>query len=216
MVKKLIVLIIAYIVPILTGMFWGVEHILYYLLTLMFLLSIMLIWNKNKIIHLLTIQCIVFLFLLSTIDVALNIYNQLKLKNESLFIETSIPLVKKYKPNKTITIHYADCLSEVLLTKNLKEKCTANFTFRITTDSLGYRNNSHTQDSVDAILIGDSFGLGKADQEKTISEILYNKYQINTYNLSISGNGPWEQNLILREELKKIPLKKKGKIIWLL
>jgi hypothetical protein len=153
---------------------------------------------------------------LSLIDLSININRQWDIKQKSIFVETSIPVVQKYKPGTTVQTTFTDCISTVSI--NESTNCKTSFSFAINIDPLGYRNKLHaTDDPCDAILIGDSFGFcGSSKDDNTITEMLYKKHGMNTYNLSVSGNGPWEQFLLLKNEMDNISTIKNAKIFWLL
>ncbi len=198
--KYLLLLFLAWISPILCGLLWGKIALLIYTL----LLSVLLVKSlQRKWLNYLLYS----LIFLSVVDIMLNLFNRYRVNQQTLFVETEIPLVHKYKANSTLNVDYID--GE--LGSNAKK-----YPLQIRIDNLGYRNNKHTQDSCDVLLLGDSFGVGNAEQDSIISELMYSDHHLNTYNLSVSGNGPWEQHLLLTQDLSKVKLKKGATVVWLL
>jgi len=208
----LFLLCTAYLLPLASGLIWGKPPFI--LLSLIFATAILLTWRNRETLKndssarnyffLVTLLCIS----ISAIDLSTNIYRNWQAEQESLFASTDLHLLQKYKPLQERDIHYSDTPSN---NPNSGEQI-----LHITTDALGFRNNAHTKKNCDALLIGDSFGVGMCTQDSTISELLYSNLHFNSYNLSVSGNGPWEQFHLLRRELKNISLKKGAPVLWLL
>ncbi|MCB4755950.1 MAG: hypothetical protein LHV69_02790 [Elusimicrobia bacterium] len=88
---------------------------------------------------------------------------------------------------------------------------------RFETDDLGFRNSDTARRGpIDAIVLGDSFGLGEGtSQDRILSTLLEKKYGLRTYNLSLSG-GPWDSYLNLRLYLKELGIRKGTKVFWLI
>jgi hypothetical protein len=76
---------------------------------------------------------------------------------------------------------------------------------RFTTDEHGFRNNTEsTQQPVNALILGDSFGVGTGTtQEETWASLLRTKYGINAYNLSLPGS-PWHSFINLKMESTRL------------
>ena len=81
----------------------------------------------------------------------------------------------------------------------------------IKTDNYGFNNKKNLID-FDILILGDSFAEGSCvDQNHEPASIFKNKYNINAYNIGISGNGPL-LSLALAHEVKDIF--KFKKIVW--
>ena len=83
---------------------------------------------------------------------------------------------------------------------------------KIKTDRLGF-NNKVTLSNFDTLLVGDSFAEGSCvNQDNEPANLFKNRYNVETYNIGISGNGPLI-NLALLHELKdKFNFRK---IVWI-
>ena len=204
--------------PIISGIVWGRMNLILYSILFVLLITIVgvRIYRKKDSTSIAIVQISLGLVFLSLMDFTMNLIMQWDSNNNSLFVETPTPVIKKYKPETTVQTTFSDCLSKVSI--NESTICSTSFSFEISIDQLGFRNNPHaTKDSCDAILIGDSFGFcASSKMDNTITELLYTKYNLNTYNLSVSGNGPWEQYHLLKSEIDNISLKRNAKVYWLI
>ncbi|MFP5470699.1 MAG: alginate O-acetyltransferase AlgX-related protein [Bacteroidia bacterium] len=210
--KGYLLLLITAISPILSGLAFGKTLILAYIIVFIMLFFLSYYFLKQKTKHFIYTQISIILLVSSGLDALINVYRGSNISKETLFTETTIPLVYKYKPNSKLSQNYYDC-SETL---SKKTNCDNGLIIDIAIDSLGFRNNKHVFSGCEILLVGDSFGVGYAPQDSIISEVLYTKHQFNTYNLSVSGNGPWEQYHTTRSEIEKIPVKEKFTVYWLL
>ena len=82
---------------------------------------------------------------------------------------------------------------------------------KIKTDRMGF-NNKIVLSSFDILLVGDSFAEGSCvNQNNEPANLFKNKYNIKTYNIGISGNGPLINLALLHELNNKFNFKK---IVW--
>ena len=90
------------------------------------------------------------------------------------------------------------------LPKTIFVSCNEYGTWKnIQTDKYGF-NNKKFLNSFDILLMGDSFGEGSCVEQKyEPASLLSNDYQLTTYNIGISGNGPLI-SLALAHEIKSI------------
>lgn len=84
------------------------------------------------------------------------------------------------------------------------------------TDSFGFRTDKiATEDVLDVIILGDSFGAGTdTSQEKILGSLLTGKYGFKTYNLSIPNSSPWHELMDLKTELKRLRTKPGTVVLW--
>ncbi len=83
------------------------------------------------------------------------------------------------------------------------------------TDAHGYRNidEAAEAESLDAIVLGDSFAIGNGtDQDATWVTLLNRRHGINTYSLAQVGN-PYHHLLLLMLEMDRLPLRAGGSVI---
>ena len=146
-------------------------------------------------------------------------------KENKIFDKRSIIEVVKDERFKDVEI-YPQVVPREFLKKNIKKiplTQMANTLFlscnefgewkKIKTDKLGL-NNERFIDTFDILLMGDSFAEGSCvNQSDEPANLLIQNYNLKTYNIGISGNGPL-LSLALAHEIK--PLIDFHTIIWLI
>ena len=146
-------------------------------------------------------------------------------KENKIFDKRSIIEVVKDERSKNVEI-YPQVVPREFLKKNIKKiplTPMANTLFvscnefgewkKIKTDKLGL-NNERFIDTFDILLMGDSFAEGSCvNQLDEPATLLNQNYNLKTYNIGISGNGPL-LSLALAHEIK--PLIDFHTIIWLI
>lgn len=146
----------------------------------------------------------------------MNLNRLYQIKRSTLSQSTDIPKVKKYKPCIISHNTWEDCLNGNFISGMNHGWCKP-ISLTFTTDSFGYRNKvAYHRKGFNIIVLGDSFGIGNVDDSETIPAFLFNKYELKTYNLSVSGSGPWAQYMTLKKELGRINVNPNTVIIWLL
>ncbi len=120
----------------------------------------------------------------------------------------AMPLVHRFPPNVRWEGQTFGDLAAMTDNKNYREYRRLKFV----TDRFGFRNGppapGNPSPDLDLIVLGDSFGAGSGTtQEDTWSSILAGKYGLETYNLSVDGEGPWGEFINLAVELERLRLK---------
>ncbi len=121
--------------------------------------------------------------------------------------------LSRYKANQRFE---GDIFGDLAAMTGDKSLCQhRNITFQ--TDQRGFRNYPQTeQDSIDIILLGDSFGMGSGTtQDHTWASILTEKYKLNTYSISIPGS-PWHELINLKIEAPTLKTKPGTIVLWAL
>ncbi|MFH1319779.1 MAG: hypothetical protein ABII90_03890 [Bacteroidota bacterium] len=211
------ILIIALIFPLFSGLAHG-KIITSYIIFCICLIAFIAFVSKKHLIKTgnLLIVIAFFLIFISIADIFINLSRIYQIRHKTIFQNTDIPRVRKYKPLNKSQHTRKDCYDEIPDSEIDTGWCKP-FFFSVTTDSFGFRNKvSYPRKGFDIIILGDSFGFGSVDDEVTIPAFLINKYGLTTYNLSVSGTGPWAQYMTLKNELDRIKINSNTVIIWLL
>jgi hypothetical protein len=122
-----------------------------------------------------------------------------------------LPLVNRYIPDLNYEGYRFNDLSRMAGVKEWREEKRV----KVITDSAGFRNERMDQiQPLDLILLGDSFGAGGVSQEYTWTSILARDYNLQTYNLSAPGAGPWHEYINLWAEKDRLRAGQGAVLIW--
>lgn len=89
-------------------------------------------------------------------------------------------------------------------------------TVKFMTDEYGFRNNLLSDEQIDIITLGDSFGVGSGTHQDDIwSNVLAKSTNLTTYNFSMPGS-PFDQLNNLNLEIERINLNNKPILVWML
>lgn len=115
-----------------------------------------------------------------------------------------LPLVHRYAAN----VHYhgrvsGDLASTIGFGSDREQRDEV-----FTTDDHGFRNDVSIVNPLDLIILGDSMTDGNnTTQRETLTDIFRAEYGYHTYNLSMSGVGPWEEYMNFALEGGRLPIK---------
>src|SRR5215469_3196915 len=128
-----------------------------------------------------------------------------------------MPLVSRYTPN----VHYYGRVSGDLVGLTGVRADREEREERFVTDEYGFRNEltySWRSRPLDVIILGDSMADGaNTTQDAIVSSVLSRDYNVNTYNLSMTGAQPWHEYVTLASEIDRLPIKSEGTILaWLI
>ncbi len=133
---------------------------------------------------------------------------------EETFDWPSMPLVKRlFSDERYQGTAYGELAAGPALRQHRQYR---EFTF--ITDHFGFRNEGTSNQPLDVIVLGDSFGTGSGTtQDKVWSAILSKQYGLAVYNLSMNGNGPWHEYTDFTIEIDRLKLKDQETVVlWTL
>lgn len=123
------------------------------------------------------------------------------------------PILARYQKN----VHYEGTTFGDLAAKTGKPDYRDYRTITFITDSNGFRNDpAAPPQPIDLILNGDSFGVGTGTtQEKTLAAALHSEFNLNVYNISMTGN-PYQEFLNLKTMQPLLQMHTNTVMLWLL
>jgi len=120
-----------------------------------------------------------------------------------------LPWVARFDPNLDVRGESSGNLWRMVGGPSLREPHQIIFQ----TDAAGFRN-THGRDSIDLLVLGDSFAVGEnTTQDRIFPRLLESRYERRVYNLSHPGS-PYHEYLNFLIESPRITFKNNARVIW--
>lgn len=125
----------------------------------------------------------------------------------------AMPSVSRYTPN----VHFEGQLFGALAMMNRNPEHRIMRYVSFSTDEYGFFNPDAASETVDIILLGDSFGTGYGtDYPDTWGALLEDDYGVELYNLSTSNSSPWQEYVNYLVESERIVTTPQTVLVWAL